>query len=468
MLSGYLGFVGPVQVYSIQFNVTILNPVSIIQAISVLFSVNCKPANTCSGSRYAKSNLDKRFLSVLLKALFVLLLLCLYTMAYAVTNYNTGAFYFANGDYNTALQIWAPLAQEGNPAAQYSIGLLYDQGKGVKKDPQTALKYFQAAVKQNLPAAQYYLGVKYYAGLGVKKSPVKALELIRRAAEQDHLQAQFQLAYFYDTGVATAVNFKKATRWYQQAAENGFGPAQHALAARYLTGHGIVLNLKQGIFWMKKAAQQKNSDAMRDLGFLYYQGIDIKQDWARARELLQEPAEEGSALAQYILGEMYAQGGHGIKKNSYQARFWLSKASQSGNHDARERLDKSATSHSSHNKNHTKNTAAITSSTSHKPETTKLDNHRFKQLDNNQYTIQLLQARLFQSIQHIIRQYRDKQTYVLKITRNNEPFYVLSYGNFTNYQQAKQQTAHLPKAFQLKSQPWIRKTAQLKPLLDTN
>ena len=442
---------------------TILNPVQIIQAISVLFSVNCKLINTF----YRHGSLS------LYKAMgFILLSLMLFISSqgtvYAAGNYNTGAFYFANGDYNTALQIWAPLAQEGNPAAQYSIGLLYDQGKGVKKDPQTALKYFQAAIKQNLPAAQYYLGVKYYAGLGVKKSPEKALDLVTRAAEQDHLQAQFQLAYFYDRGIGTPVNLKMATQWYTRAAENGFGPAQHALAARYLTGRGTSLNLEQGVFWLEKAADQNDMDAMRDLGFLYYQGMGVKKDWARARKLLLDPADEGSALAQYVLGEIYAQGGHGITQNIPQARHWYSQARQSGNSDAAKRLKELSAGHSagSPKKSVTVKPATVIEPKSDSPSLNQLDNQRFAQLDNKNYTIQILQARHFQTIRKLIDKYRDNQTWVLKITRNNEPFYVLSYGSFTDYAQAKQTAKNLPKALQLKSSPWIRKIGQLKQLLE--
>ena len=440
---------------------TILNPVQIIQAIRVLFSVNCK---------LVKNFYPHKSLCLYKAISFILLVLFISSSgtALAVGNYNTGAFYFANGDYNTALQIWAPLAQEGNPAAQYSIGLLYDQGKGVKKDPQTALKYFQAAIKQNLPAAQYYLGVKYYAGLGVKKSPSKALDLVTRAAEQDHLQAQFQLAYFYDRGIGTPVNLKKATQWYTRAAENGFGPAQHALAARYLTGHGTSLNLEQGVFWLEKAADQNDMDAMRDLGFLYYQGMGVNKDWARAEKLLLDPADEGSALAQYILGEIYAQGGYGITQNIRQARRWLHKARLSGNSDAAKRLKELSSGRyaDSHKK-----PAAVKAATGVKPKSspstiTHLDNSRFAQLDDNNYTIQLMQARHFQSIRTLIDQYRDQQTWVLKIKRNNEPFYVLSYGSFSDYAQAKQTAANLPEALQLKSSPWIRKTGQLKQLLE--
>ncbi len=409
------------------------------------------------------------------RSLLFILLIPLLGVAQAAANYNTGALYFANGDYNTAMQIWAPLAREGNPAAQYSIGLLYDQGKGVKKDPVMALKYFKAAVKQNLPAAEYYLGVKYYAGLGIKKDYQKALPLITRAAQQDHLQAQFQLAMFYEQGIGTQKDITQATQWFLRAAENGFGPAQHSLAARYLTGHGVGLNLEKGVFWLQKAAEQNDADAMRDLGFLYYQGMGVKKAWNKAVELLSYPAEEGSSLAQFILGEIYAQGGFGVRQNRYQAKVWYTRAKHSGNRDAQQRLTQLAAGKIKGSSPQTRSTSSSSSPSSSKKTsrtvsfknigTQTKDTRQFLLLDNNHYTIQIIQVRKIQSINKIISHYKDPQTYVLKIMRNNEPFYVLTYGDFNNYKEAKKTSENLPTALQLSSSPWIRKIKQLKALV---
>ena len=38
------------------------------------------------------------------------------------------------GDYATALSIWRPLAEQGNAAAQFNLGLMYEKGDGVQKD----------------------------------------------------------------------------------------------------------------------------------------------------------------------------------------------------------------------------------------------------------------------------------------------------------------------------------------------
>ena len=38
------------------------------------------------------------------------------------------------GDFDTALKEWLPLAEDGNPSAQYNIGQLYRIGRGVDRE----------------------------------------------------------------------------------------------------------------------------------------------------------------------------------------------------------------------------------------------------------------------------------------------------------------------------------------------
>ena len=38
------------------------------------------------------------------------------------------------GDYATALREWTPLAKQGNASAQYNLGYMYANGKGVPQD----------------------------------------------------------------------------------------------------------------------------------------------------------------------------------------------------------------------------------------------------------------------------------------------------------------------------------------------
>jgi hypothetical protein len=49
------------------------------------------------------------------------------------------------GDYAAARQLWTPLAEQGSVAAQLNLGLMYEFGHGVQKDPIEATKWYRRA-----------------------------------------------------------------------------------------------------------------------------------------------------------------------------------------------------------------------------------------------------------------------------------------------------------------------------------
>jgi TPR repeat protein len=104
-----------------------------------------------------------------------------------------GVFY-QKKNYTEAIRIWRSLADwngtsSGDSDAQYNLGLAYDSGEGVAKDPaQSALWYFRAA-KQGDAAAQYNLGVDYLKGDGVTKDSATAIGWITLAAKQGFPEA---------------------------------------------------------------------------------------------------------------------------------------------------------------------------------------------------------------------------------------------------------------------------------------
>lgn len=45
---------------------------------------------------------------------------------------------FKQGDYQTALRLWTPLANEGNGVLQTAVGVMHNNGWGTSRDPATA------------------------------------------------------------------------------------------------------------------------------------------------------------------------------------------------------------------------------------------------------------------------------------------------------------------------------------------
>ena len=52
--------------------------------------------------------------------------------------------------YAKAAELWRPLAEKGDAEAQYSLGTLYAEGKGVEQNDATAFLWFQRAANQGV------------------------------------------------------------------------------------------------------------------------------------------------------------------------------------------------------------------------------------------------------------------------------------------------------------------------------
>lgn len=85
-------------------------------------------------------------------------------------------------DFRSALAVWLPLAQEGDPEAQTYVGEIHEKGMGTPASHELAAYWYQRAVEQNYSRAQINLGYLYESGLGVERDLTRALNLYRQAA----------------------------------------------------------------------------------------------------------------------------------------------------------------------------------------------------------------------------------------------------------------------------------------------
>ena len=81
---------------------------------------------------------------------------------------------YLRGDYAAALKLLAPLAREGDPAAQSSIAFMYQNGLGVPQDQNQAATWFHEAAEHGYAPAMVNLGAMYDAGIGVPQDNVEA------------------------------------------------------------------------------------------------------------------------------------------------------------------------------------------------------------------------------------------------------------------------------------------------------
>jgi TPR repeat protein len=134
---------------------------------------------------------------------------------------NKGSDAYNAGDYQTALQEWRPLAEEGDDGAQYNLGIMYDIGRGVSQDYVEAVKWYRLAAEQGYSNAQYNLGDMYRKGQGVPQDYAEAVKWYRLSAEQGNADAQKNLGLMYRDGSGVLQSNVMAHMWLNIASANG-------------------------------------------------------------------------------------------------------------------------------------------------------------------------------------------------------------------------------------------------------
>ncbi len=135
-----------------------------------------------------------------------------------------------SAQYSEAFENWMLLAIEGDAEAQFNLGLLYSEGKGVPVDYRQAAFWYRKGAEQGHTGAQYNLAHLYLDGHGVDKDPVKATHWWQQAAQRGHVLAQQYLGYAYYKGIGVNKDQQEALRWFREAAKGGDWRAEKMLA----------------------------------------------------------------------------------------------------------------------------------------------------------------------------------------------------------------------------------------------
>lgn len=159
--------------------------------------------------------------------LFVALILASFPLV-ADASFESGVAAFQKADYQTAYQDLYPLAEAGDPKAQYYIGFMHYSGKGVTQDSTEALKWVKPAAESGVAEAQYLFAVMTEEGLPEPK--VNGKKKVKPKVKRDLHKAE-------------------AIKWLTLASEQGHVTAQLKLANRHLYGQGVPQDMVQAYTW---------------------------------------------------------------------------------------------------------------------------------------------------------------------------------------------------------------------------
>ncbi len=146
---------------------------------------------------------------------------CLLATPIWAQDHNSGFEETQPADFASATSEWRRMAEQGQAAAQYNLGIMYEYGRGVRQNDVEAAKWYRKASVQGVSVAQYKLGIMYDNGWGVPPSDTEAVRWYSNAAEQGHPLAQHDLAFMYVAGTGVAQDYLRAYMWLNIAVARG-------------------------------------------------------------------------------------------------------------------------------------------------------------------------------------------------------------------------------------------------------
>ena len=158
---------------------------------------------------------------------------------------------YDSGDFTKAFEMLDKLAQEGNSQAQQALGVMYENGQGVKKDEALAMGLYRQAAAKNNESAQYLLGTILERKAGLTNNQSEALKWYRAAATNGHPSAQFRMGQLELTGIrGAAPDPLKASYWFGLAAMQGDPQSQLQYGLLIMQGLAGAPDSVLGYMWI--------------------------------------------------------------------------------------------------------------------------------------------------------------------------------------------------------------------------
>jgi hypothetical protein len=163
-------------------------------------------------------------------------------------------------------------ALAGQPMALFQLGLMYESGEGVDKDPVKAFGYFSQIADEHADTApkgveadivaQSFLkiGEYYRTGLpeaGIPKNEAYSNKLVMHAASYfGDADAQYKVGELYLDDAELGDNPLQSARWLNLAARKGHAGAQAKLGSMLFNGEGIEADPIEGLMWLTVASRR--------------------------------------------------------------------------------------------------------------------------------------------------------------------------------------------------------------------
>src|SRR3954471_25096463 len=128
-------------------------------------------------------------------------------------------------DYAGAVAIWRPLAENGDPDAEFNLGQAYRLGRGVPINLAAAKTWFERAARQGHVDAQTTLGLLLFQN----GEQLQGLKWLKQAAEQGEPRALLVYGTALYNGDGLTQDRVLGYAYVSRAAAQGLAPAKETL-----------------------------------------------------------------------------------------------------------------------------------------------------------------------------------------------------------------------------------------------
>ena len=213
--------------------------------------------------------------------------------------------------YKEAAEWYRIAAEQGHVEAQYALGFMYQEGRGVEYSLEKAAEWYRKAAEQGHALAQCRLGSMYAKGEGVEQSPESAIEWWTKAAEYGEASAKLCLGNRLYAGEGLPQSHSRAVGYYTEAFSTGgefysigdeYPLALFNLACLYIAGDGVEFSEEKALECLRKAEDlgYRTAPAYLRLGLRYAEGVGVPQSDLKALSYLCRTLSEGKS---YDIGE---------------------------------------------------------------------------------------------------------------------------------------------------------------------
>ncbi len=201
-------------------------------------------------------------------------------------------------DWNKAVKMFQQSAANGNPDAQWELGLLYEYGNHVDKDEQKAFELYSKSADSGSPIGTYLVAHCYQHGISVTedrsmsdKLYAQSMDGLMALAPQEDKYVLNFIGSAYQWGDGVKADRKKAFEYYLISAHKGNPETQYKVGTFYERGQGVPRDRQAAIEWYGKSAAQGYQQGIDALASAVKSQEKYNRDMEKVRKVLIETCE---------------------------------------------------------------------------------------------------------------------------------------------------------------------------------